>query len=304
MRNEPEDLQAYTRYLMGLRVPRLNPSETIFTGSGDSYAAALFARQLSRGLALAEDPHEVWSNRMLARGKSVVLISVSGKTRANVMLARRFRKLARRRIAITSDPDSPLAEQCDSSIILRYRKAGKLTSGTTSFTTSLLACAGLIGRVPATLNLRSSLEKSSEWAKDATHELRGSFLFIGSGLGRALAEYGTCKVHEVLGSKAEAQYPEQVGHAQLFSLSPRRDTIVCIGTSKNRRTWEVARAMSRAGFRVLKISPKERNILTWSLVVSFHLQNLVLTIARRLGMTECAFLSDKARLRVSNRLIY
>jgi DNA-binding MurR/RpiR family transcriptional regulator len=304
MRNEPEDLQTYNRYLMGLHVPRLNPSETIFTGSGDSYAAALFARQLSGGLALAEDPYEVWSNPTLARGRSVVLISVSGRTRSNVTLAQRLRKVAGRRIAITSDPDSPLAQQCDSSIILRYRKAGKLTSGTTSFTASLLASACLIGRGPGRLTLTSSLEKSREWAEDAGYDVRGSFLFIGSGVGRALAEYGTCKVHEVLGSRADAQYPEQVGHAQLFSLDPRKDTVVCVGTSKSRRTWEVARAMSRAGFRVLKISAGEKNVLTWSLVVSFHLQNLALAIARRLGMTECAFLSDKTRLRVSNKLIY
>ncbi len=132
----------------------------------------------------------------------------------------------------------------------------------------------------------------------------GGTLFIGSGVGRALAEYGACKIQEVLGSKADARFPEQVGHAQLFSLDPRKDNIVCIGTSKNRKVWEVAAALSSSGFRVLKVGPRERNVLTWSLAVSFHLQNLVLGIARKLGMNECAFLADKKRLGLSSKLIY
>ncbi len=304
MRNQPEDLQTYARYLTDLRVPLLNPWETIFTGSGDSYAAALFARQLSGGLALAEDPYEVWSNPTLARDRNIVLISVSGRTRANVTLARRLRKVARRRIAITSNPDSTLAQQCDRSIGLRYRKAGKVTSGTTSFTTRLLASARLIGRIPGKLTLTPPMGKAKAWAKGARLAPRGTFLFIGSGVGRALAEYGASKIHEVLGSKATAQYLEQVGHAQLFSLDPRRDNIVCIGTGKSRRVWDLAGAMSRGGFRVLRIAPKETNVLTWSLVASFHLQNLALGIARKLGMTECAFLADKTRLELSNKLIY
>ncbi len=303
MRNQPEDLQTYARYLADLRLARLEPSETVFSGSGDSYAAALFARALSRGLASAEDPYELWSNPTPARGRSVVLISTSGSTKANIDLAQRVRNVARRRIAITSDPYSLLAQQCDRSIILRYRRVGKLTSGTASFTTSLLAVARLIGGIPGNLRLEPLLEESRAWSRRARLGPGGT-LFIGSGVGRALAEYGACKVQEVLGSKADARFPEQVGHAQLFSLDPRRDNIVCIGTSKNRKVGEVAAALSSSGFRVLKVDPMGRNVLAWSVGVSFHLQNLVLSIARKLGTNECAFLADKKRLGLSSKLIY
>ena len=304
IKSQPEDLVRFFNCLKKNPVALSNPSTTTFTGSGDSYAAAIFARELTKGSASADDPYELSTNLARVRNRSIVLISVSGRTRANIEVARRARGKAKRIIAVTSDLGSPLARICDSSVPLQYRKGGTLTSGTASFTASLLACAGLTHRLSGRLRLESYFEKAREWARSVQLSTTGLCLFVGSGVDRALAEYGAYKVQEVLGTKAFAAYPEQVGHAQLFSLNPNRDTILCIDTYGKGKTRELFKELSRSGFNVHRISVEGNDVPPKSIAVSFHLQHLALFNAKKRGVTECAFLRDKARLELSNRLIY
>jgi fructoselysine-6-P-deglycase FrlB-like protein len=302
--NQPEDLSRFAKQLAKNPTLPLDPSRTIFTGSGDSYAAALWAEALSKGSARAEDPYELSRSLRLAADRNVVLVSASGKTRANIELARRLKGRARKRIAITSNPESPLARMCDSSIILQYRKSGQLTSGTTSFTASLLACGNLIGTQPGLADLEAQLSRARERAQSVKLFTRGLFLFIGSGIERGLAEYGACKVQEVLGAKAQAQYPEEVGHALLFSLDPSRDNILCVDSGNTGKGSEVARRVRRYGFRVHRVSAIGKNVVAKSLAICFQLQYLVLLNAKRRGMKECRFLQDRKLLELSNWLIY
>ncbi len=279
-------------------------SRTVFTGSGDSYATAMFARELTNGSASAEDPYELLSNLARIRGKTVVFVSVSGRTRTNIELARKARGRAKRTIAVTSNKESPLAEICGSSIILEYGKAGPLTSGTASFSASLVACASLLDRLPRRFNVKDSLDDAREWARGARLSRRGLCLFVGSGVDRALAEYGACKVQEVLGLKAFAAYPDQVGHAQLFSLNPALDNVVCISSQGGGKTRVLSENLSKSGFAVHRIFLKGQDVVLNSLAAAFYLQDLALANAKRFGMKECAFLLDKTRLGLSNRLIY
>ena len=304
IKSQPEHLVRFFDWLRKNPVALSNPSTTTFVGSGDSYAAAVFARELTKGFASADDPYELSTNLARVRNRSIVLISVSGRTRANIEVVRKARGKAKRIIAVTSDWGSPLARICDSSVPLQYGKSGTLTSGTASFTASLLACAGLLRRLPGRLRLESCFEKARQWARSVQLSTTGLCLFVGSGIDRSLAEYGACKVQEVLGTKAFAAYPEQVGHAQLFSLNPNRDTILCIDTYGKGKTRELFKELSRSDFNVHRISGEGNDVLTKSIAVSFYLQHLALFNAKNRGMTECAFLRDKARLELSNRLIY
>lgn len=302
--NQMEDLPRFASQLKKQRFPHVAPSELVFTGSGDSYAAALFAQELSDGVALASDPYELSLNPDRARGRHVVLISVSGRTKANIQLAQRLKRVARKRIAITANPSSPLARGCDEKVVLQYTTAGRLTSGTVSFTTSLLACAHLLRKLPKKLALRVAMRRGASWAKAIRVPPDGASYFIGSGVNSALAEYGACKVQEVLGAKAHGQVPEQLGHAQLFSIDKRKDVIFCIPSGRKDLTWRVLRVLEQNDFRVHFITGQSRNAIVRSLEISFHLQHLTLNLARRKGLKECSFLTDESRLQLSNRLIY
>ncbi len=302
--NQIDDLPIFARLLRNRKFPPVNPSKLVFTGSGDSYAVSLFAQELSGGIALAADPGELSNKTQLARGRHLVLISVSGRTKASIQLARKMRGIAQKSTAVTANSDSSLAHLCDDDIILRYRSAGRLTSGTASFTASLLACAGILGSLPTSLSLQPSMKNASEWARNLATRSNGDFLFIGSGVQHALAEYGACKIQEVLGAKAEALFPEQLGHAKLFSINKSGDTIIGVPGAENDKTWRIVKTLKKGGFQVHTIPTNVQDPVKRSLEISFHLQQLVLRLAGKRNIREVAFLSDSSRLRLSNQLIY
>src|SRR2546425_12795275 len=301
--NQVEDIPRFASRIRKLGFSKFEPSTLIFAGAGDSYATAVFAQEFSSGQAVSSDPYELLKNISIVKGKNLIIVSVSGNTQANIDLARRARKFARKRIAITAGNDSSLAKECDESLLLEYGSSGVLTAGTISFTCSLIACASLLGQLPKTLNVREAVEKAENWGTRQVSIGTGSFLFIGSGVNYALSNYGAAKVREVLGAKAEAEYPEQLGHARLFTIDKKRDCIICIssGQDKARRLYEL---LNKGGFRTSLLADPKANIVQTSLKVAIYLQQLALAVARKRGMKTCAFLSDRRKLELSSKMIY
>jgi fructoselysine-6-P-deglycase FrlB-like protein len=301
--SQEEDIPRFASQIRRSRFSKLEPSTLIFTGSGDSYAAATFAQELSSGQAVALDPYELLRKITRVRGRNLIIVSVSGKTRANIELARRAKKFARKSVAITANPDSPLAQECDETFPLQYRKAGMLTSGTTSFTSTLIVCAFLLGQLPKTINVKAALTTPPRWMTRRVSFEPGSFLFTGSGLNYALSIYGAAKIREVLGIKAEADYPEQFGHARLFTIDKKRDIIICISSGRDyaRRVHDL---LVKRGFLTRLLAVPDDKVVQTSLKVAIHLQQLALALAKKRGMRECAFLADSGTLKLSNKMIY
>jgi fructoselysine-6-P-deglycase FrlB-like protein len=303
VRNQVEDLPRFAQQLRKTHFEMLEPSKLILAGSGDSYAAAIFAQELSGGQAVGSDPYELLTTVTRVRGKSLVIISVSGKTRTNLELARRARRIATERIAVTADESSPLAKECDRVLLLSYRKSGVLTSGTASFTCGLVACAFLLRKLPEKIELGSILSRSIEWARSVRAGNNSSFVFTGSGVNYAVALYGAAKIQEVIGKRAEAEYPEQLGHARLFSIQKKSNPIVCIHSGRD-KAWQINELLRKNGFRSYSLGIQGHNLAVNCLKIAVHLQRLALTQARREGSRECAFIRDKGKLDLSNKLIY
>ncbi len=301
--NQTQDLPRFSSLLRETRLPKLKPSSLIFAGSGDSFAAAVFAQELSRGRAVASDPYELMRNIERTKGKSLVIVSVSGKTRASIDLARRAKGFARRRIAITAHPDSPLARESDEVFPLKYTRTGTLTAGTVSFTCSMIACAFLLGQLPRTVNAKTTLGKAARWATTQISVRTGSFVFVGSGVNYALSIYGAAKVREVLGTKAEAEYPEQVGHARLFATDKKRDCLICISSGQD-HARQVHKLLDKRGFRTCLLAILDNNMVLRSLKIAIYLQQLALVLAQKREMNDCAFLSDSRMLELSSKMIY
>jgi len=303
--NQVEDLPAFARELgKDHQFGNLDPSSMIFTGSGDSLASSLFAHYLSQMQASAADPHELQLYPQACKSKTVFITSVSGKTRTNIQLAKAVEGLAKKRVAITANPKSPLAKECDDVIQLRYRSPGVLTSGTASFSTSLLAVASLIRRLPKLDSLPIMERRAAEWVRRLRVHPRGEFLFVGSGTGYSLAMYAAFKIHEVLGISAQYQHTEQLGHSQLFSLRERSENLLFLSSSSDKKTSKVFRALSKSGFNANLLKSDRRDPILGTLQVMFCLQHLALYLGRKMGPQECAFLTDKRRLALSSRLIY
>lgn len=301
--NQAQDLPRFASHLRREHSLKLERSSFVFAGSGDSYAAAVFAQELSHGEAVASDPYELLTNIQRIRGKNLVIVSVSGRTRTNIELARKAKGIATKRIAITANDESPLAVVCDETLQLKYRNTGTLTSGTVSFTTSLLTCAFLLGNLPRTVQVDTGLTETVHLATNPKRAMVGSFLFMGSGVNYALSLYGAAKIDEVLGREAEAIYPEELGHAKLFTIDKKRDAVVCIPSGRD-KTMKTHELLLKNGFQSSIIAPRERNLVNRSLKIAIYLQRLALTLAKRKEIKECAFLTDKNRLKLSNRMIY
>jgi len=301
--NQTQDLPGFASQLRKRTFPKLKPSTLIFAGSGDSYAASVFAQELSQSQAVASDPYELLRHIESSRGKILVIVSVSGRTRTNIELARKATGVATKRIAITANDESPLARECDETLRLEYRTAGILTSGTVSFTTSLLACAFLLRSLPRAIRENTSLVDTAVSARNVRSVAKGSFIFTGSGVNYALSLYAAAKINEVLGAKAEAVYPEQLGHAKLFTIDKKRDAIVCISSGRD-KAIETYQFLSKAGFRSSILMSPESHMVDRSLKIAISLQRLALSLAKRKGIRECAFLLNEERLDLSNKMIY
>jgi fructoselysine-6-P-deglycase FrlB-like protein len=303
--NQVADLPAFARELgKDDRFRNLDPSRMIFTGSGDSLASSLFAHYLSQMQAFAADPYELQLYPGVTTNKTLFITSVSGKTRTNIQLARKVKGVAKKRVAVTANPSSPLAKECDDVIQLRYRSPGILTSGTASFSAALVAVAWLIHRLPKLDSLRIMERRAAEWARRLRVHPRGEFLFVGSGTGYSLAMYAAFKIHEVLGLPAQYQRTEQLGHSQLFSLQNKTDNLLFLSPSSDKKTSEVFRVLSKSGFNACLLKSDRRDPILGTLQVMFCLQHLALYLGREMGLQECAFLTDKKRLALSSQLIY
>src|SRR5579862_4431405 len=112
MEAQARDIPEYLRFLNSRSWERALPEETIFVGAGDSLACAIFAERLTGFLARSIDPYDLLKNPEIAKGKTVYFISVSGKTKTNVEAAIRTRNLSSKNVAITTNPESPLAKEC------------------------------------------------------------------------------------------------------------------------------------------------------------------------------------------------
>jgi fructoselysine-6-P-deglycase FrlB-like protein len=301
--NQTHDLPRFASQLRKTHFPKLQPSTLIFAGSGDSYAAAVFAQELSQGETVASDPYELLTNIRRVRGKNLVIISVSGRTKTNIELARKAKGIATNTLAITANPESPLARECDETLQLEYRTTGILTSGTISFTTSLLACALLLRNLPRTIQAKTTPNDTRRLSTSMKQAGKGAFVFTGSGVNYALSLYGAAKINEVLGAKAEAAYPEQLGHSKLFAIDKKRDFIVSVSSGRD-KAKVTHQLLTRDGFQSSILTFPDSSTVNGSLRIAIYLQRLALSLARRKGLKECAFLSDKSRLNLSNRMIY
>lgn len=87
------------------------PEAALFVGSGDSLSSALLATAFGHLAASSGDL--TWTGRVPAGVRTVVGISHSGTSGATVRALRLATAAGLRTVAVTSNPDSPLAEAAD-----------------------------------------------------------------------------------------------------------------------------------------------------------------------------------------------
>jgi len=300
--NAIEAMQAEIGYQVMSLPKQVMTSESkncLFVGSGDSYVAGLAAQHLSGGRALCCYPTDLIQNPSLASGRDVYVISISGKTKANIIAAKVAKSRGIRITAITARASSPLASACDQTIELKYRSTGVTTAGTISFTSSMLACSSLAARVklPDLAKIYGQAERQAQ-RLDGKIDSKGSYFILGNASLYPIAIYGALKFNEVFGAKAVPYQSEEFCHSPLFSAK-KGDQVIAIGKEGK----ELSQRLNQEGFSSIHVDFKGSGI-GLLLQSTFIMQLLVLKLAQRRKITNCYFLKNNKLLSISSDFIY
>ena len=122
---------------------RKKSKNCIFVGSGDSYVAGLIAENVSNHHCKCYSPVDLMRSKFM-ENMTYYFISVTGRTRSNIEVARRATKAGAKTVAVTFDPTSELAKVCNEIYTLETSTTNTSTSYST-FTTNVVTCLELAG---------------------------------------------------------------------------------------------------------------------------------------------------------------
>lgn len=271
-------------------------------GAGDSYAAALCASYLSPMRSVVLDPYELIASPEMARSKTVVFLSISGRTKSNVVAARRVRSRATETIAVTANEYSPLAKAVGRTILLPYDYQPRVP-GMASFTISLAACAKL-----TTSDFHANFAQAFSTARRISRGLRisqgGATFFLGNRALYAISIYAAAKLYEFFGAKALYQKLEEFSHMELFSLSPGDAVNIYEGFDPSRIGRKLARSLTGAGYDSCLAAAGRRNEFDCVFTAVFATQLAVLRWAEEMKIDRPYISDAEEKLAISDSMIY
>lgn len=277
------------------------PSGSILVGAGDSYAAALCASYLSTTNCVVLDPYELIARPRLARERSVVLISVSGRTRANLAAARAVKGIAGERVGVTSNEDSPLAREVDRPILLPFDYRPR-SPGMASFTLSLAYAARLLS-VRLGLDFRGAYSAGRRISRRLGFARNGCTFFLGNRALYAVSMFGEAKLFEFFGAKAQCQRLEEFSHMELFSLGVRDAVNVYDGFDPLRIGKALTSSLKAAGYEAF-LAPTGRAGVASVFNAVFATQFAVLRWVRETRIRRPYIVGAKEKLMMSDSMIY
>ncbi|BFI75037.1 SIS domain-containing protein [Sulfurisphaera ohwakuensis] len=197
--------------------------EAYIVGSGDSYASGLVIEGKSKRKITVLDPYEALEVNIT---KPTVIVSVSGKTRYNVILAKKLRSKGVKVIGITANSESPLAKEVNDVVILPYRPKAKLP-GFLSFLMSLSALYSMF-----------RFEEDKERVNKVIN-LDNSPFFIGKSENYGVAYFSSLKMAEVFGIPSNYERLELFMHSPIFSSRNRNIIILSSGDERENKLYKL-----------------------------------------------------------------
>ncbi|MFQ5572825.1 MAG: sugar isomerase [Nitrosopumilaceae archaeon] len=268
---------------------------TIFCGSGDSLAAAMLAEAYSDLKVRAADPLDLLKNKPITKKHNIFLISISGNTISNIKVA----KLARKSIAITSNPKSRLANACSRTILLKFPNSDVFTGGSLSFLQSALTCISLVTNLSIPDGMKIFQKAIRETRKI---KFTKKIFILGNLHTFPIAMYAAAKFYELLGLDAHFERIEQFSHMELFSTI-KGDTVI-IFEEKNPHNIQLAKNLKRVGLKVFQPTLGTKNKIDQFLFFTFVSQLMPLFEAKRKKQKDCNFVTSKNLRNASNKMIY
>lgn len=273
---------------------RIDMSNSIFTGSGDSLAAGMLAEALSNYTASAVDPLELLQNPQIIQNKRLYIISVSGRTITNIRLAKKY--TSNHTTAITGNIDSELASFVDDTIKLEFPSSDILTAGSISFLNSALVCMSLVQ--PLILDNIIDIMRQAERDAGAIRQ-KGRTFFVGNQYTFPVAMYAAAKAYEILGSYANYSRAEQFTHMELFSVKDN-DTVIFFD-DRNSRVRSISESLEDEGVQCIVTEPNLSGRVESILYHVVYAQYLPLNNTEQ---NEVYFMREDALRGISDAAIY
>ncbi|WP_155848447.1 SIS domain-containing protein [Arthrobacter sp. 35W] len=245
------------------QVPSISPLEhstplgnAVFVGSGDSLASGLIAHNFGHRSMSSGDI--TWTGQLPARADTIVGISHSGTSGATVKALRKAREQGLRTIAITSNPDSPIAEAADAVQIVP-----------TLHVTEAVPSAGhiMLGLGVAAVCGADVSNGQREVAK-VLSELEAAIPSVAARFGgtapagisvltlpdlRSAGDFWTLKLIEATGVVARVVPLEESGHVDYFIGPQNQLTIQLLGGVGRARHERLQTALSANGQNVVPV---------------------------------------------------
>jgi fructoselysine-6-P-deglycase FrlB-like protein len=274
--------------------------DLIFVGSGDSYAAGLVAEFVTDHKCKCYSPSDLFNSKFMDN-KTYCFISVTGRTKANIEIARRAKESGIKTVAITLDENSNLAQVCSKVIPLKISKVNTPTAGFSTFTANVVTCLQLLGvTLPnkfhywhkKAVELSLSVSESVAVSNDLTHVLANNLLY-------PVALYTSFQMAEFFGSTFTAHKLEEFCHSPIFGLKKSHNLWIL---GQNEKIY--SSRIEGLGVSTSYIELYNSDVLSQVFQSIFLVQNLMLLFSERYGYTEVQYRLEKDILKVSSDIIY
>ena len=272
----------------------------IFVGSGDSYVAGLIAEYLTHQKCRCYSPSDLFSSE-LSKDSTYCFVSVTGKTKGNISVAKRASQVGCKTVAITFNENSKLAHVCDKIIRPNLKRAHTPTAGFGSFVANAVTCLQVAGiTVPKKFEMwyQNGVKISQDVLDSLVFPVNTVFV-LGNNILYPLALYATFQIAEFFGTTAVAHKLEEFCHSPIFGLkSP--DLVWILGQNES----QVYQRLRLLGLRLSYIELYNPDMLAQLFESIFCVQNLMLLLAERHGLEELKYVTMKDVLKASSDIIY
>jgi fructoselysine-6-P-deglycase FrlB-like protein len=272
----------------------------VFVGSGDSYVAGLIAEFLTDHKCRCHSPSDLFNSNFL-KDKTYCFISATGKTNANIQVARQAAQAGVKTVAVTLNKNSKLAEICNEIVPLNITRTNTPASGFSTFVSNVVACLQISGvTVPQKFDIwhKKGVELSLNFFKSMILPEETVYL-LGNNILYALSLYLSLKMAEFFGTAAVAHKLEEFCHSPIFGIK-KSDHIWVLGQKEE----TVSQKISNLGLNLSYFELYNSNVVTQIFQSIFFLQSLVLLLAERNSSTELEYRLRKDLLKCSSDIIY
>jgi fructoselysine-6-P-deglycase FrlB-like protein len=274
--------------------------DCIYVGSGDSYVAGLIVEYLTDHKCKSYSPSDLLNARLLA-DKTYCFISVTGRTKANIALARRAAELGVKTIAVTQNRNSQLAQVCREIVPLKITVEQSPTTGFGTFVANVITCLQIVGlRVPTKFDIwhKRGLEISLKYLNSLILP-KAAIYILGNNTLYALALYASLKMSEFFCAPVVANKLEEFCHSPIF------------GIKKSHHLWimgqddePISKRLKRLKLHLTYVELYRPDIFTQLFESIFFVQNLMLLMAKKCGYSQLQYSLRQDVLNASSDLIY